>query len=40
MWRKELDSGKIVAAAFVDFKKAFNCVNNNNNIKIYSAQIP
>ena len=38
MWRKELDSGKIVAAAFVDFKKAFNCVPHEILVKILEQQ--
>ena len=34
MWRKELDSRKIVAAAFMDFKKAFNCVPHETLVKM------
>ena len=26
LWRKEVDKGKAVAVAFIDFKKAFDCV--------------
>ena len=33
MWRKELDSGKFVAAAFVDFKKAFDSVSHEILVK-------
>lgn len=26
LWRKEVDKGNAVAVAFIDFKKAFDCV--------------
>ena len=28
LWRKEVDKGKAVAVAFIDFKKAFDCVQH------------
>ena len=33
IWRKALDSGMIVAAAFVDFQKAFDCVSHSIQVK-------
>ena len=28
LWRKEVDKGNAVAVAFIDFKKAFDCVQH------------
>ena len=29
LWRRELDKGKAIAVAFIDFKKAFDCVQHS-----------
>ena len=29
LWRKEVDTGKAIAVAFIDFKKAFDCVQHS-----------
>ena len=33
MWRRTLDSGKVVAAAFIAFKKAFDSVSHATLLK-------
>ena len=37
LWRKELDEGKAIVIAFIDFKKAFDCVQHSFLKQSYST---